>query len=269
MKYDPHNNRPGDLLDECQAKYGLADRRHITTHTMVYYRKCSFDDQLDEWVASWHIGGATKESDKALVDTFREIMPQLAADATECRGRNATHFDALVTVVSGEGRFEPRTEDGRDFDSMTAEERQAVAEFLGEAEWKPTPRVGVPTRIVSIISLEGMASEITIFPADEEPSVSRIEQWVKDEDSPAPHTSGPIEEAMLSMFGFIQLLRQTIDAGRQLSMTGVLETAQEIDREHGSSYLTGEILSMIGSGMKAGLFSFDDDGHLDFADDDE
>lgn len=270
-KYNADNNRPGDLLDECLGRYGLDKKRAMTGSVLCYYRSCRWDDANDEWVAHWHMGGADKDPDRALIDTFHQIMPQLVDDSRNNKRDKSTHFDALVLVASGEGQYLVKDKDGRDFSDLPTETQNSIRQELIESD---APRVmpggTAPTRVVSIITLEGLATDLTVFVEGEEPNVQRIEQWYRPEfdgnDTPQPN--GPLENAMLSMFTFTQLLRETIHYGRDLSLANVLQTATEIPDERGGSEMAGQLLQMIGSAMRVGLFSQNDASELFDNDDD-
>lgn len=270
--YDADNNRPGDLLDECLSRYGLDKKRNITGSVLCYYRTCHWNDDDHEWVAHWHLGGADSNPETALIETFQQIMPKLIEDSRNDRREKSTHFDALVLVASGEGKYIVKDLDGRDFHDLNAEQQDEIRKDLIEHNAPPVlPGGTAPTRVVSIITLEGIATDLTVFVEGQEPNVQRIEQWYRADsgDDELPEPNGPLENAMLSMFTFTQLLRETIHTGRDLSLSSVLRTATEIPESRGGMEMSGQLLQMIGSAMRVGLFTSDDARNELFDDDDD
>lgn len=251
------NNRPIDLLDEFQQKYGLDRKRALNKASMCYYRSCEWSDTDSAWRANWHIGGAAGNPADSIAETFAQIAGKLREDAQAGRGRDARLFDALVVVLPGDGRYVVRHQDGRDWDDFTEDEK---AEFLQDKELDAVkPGMNAPTRLVSIVTLEGLAAEISVFFSDGEPLVERTEQWVDDGKGTIPQPGGPMEEALIQMFTFIQLLRETVGNYGDLTLSNIISTATHIPEERGGAQMSAHLLQMVGMALESGVLTQDSD----------
>jgi len=251
--HNPDTNRPKELLEECQSKYGLDRHRVASTAVTCYYRTCEWSDEKDEFEAFWRLGGADKNPDIAITQAFAQMLEHLQEDANNKRHDNARHYDALVLVAGGKGKFIAEKDE---WDTMTMEEKNAAyerAKQSGDLPKGADPENPSDVRITSCISLEGIATELCVFFPENE-HIEFIEQWTGDGEGTIPHANNELENGLLMMFTFTQLLRETVRVGRGLGVENVLKTAMEIPEEAGGRQMASMFIQMIGAGVETGLF---------------
>lgn len=262
MNTDPMNNRPMDLLDECQAKYGLDRLRSVSDNSRCYYRVCVFDREADEWTAEWKLGGIGESITDVMTDTFGEVLRQTAQAVNRGETRLAPHCDGLMVVISGTGHYVVRTPDGREWAELTEEEQTVLREGKDSSAPLPKgydPTETVPTRLSILISLEGMAREVSVLPPGLDPIVERMEEWINGDEPTTPNIAGnDIDQSVLSLFTFIQILNETVRQGRSFDLSGILETAANIPQEVGGREMTAFLLRLVSLGVENGLFDLSD-----------
>jgi hypothetical protein len=253
------NNRPIELLDECQEKYGLDRLRSVSDNSRIYYRLCEFDRERDEWEASWKLGGIADGVNETMVEAFSQIVTTFGEAVKRGESRLAPTCDAVVLVVSGKGVYKIQAKDGRQWNEFTDEEKRQAQEEAGQFfpdGFDPTEIV--PTRMVMAITLEGMAREITVAAPGLEPIVERMEEWTQDGNDTIPDASNELDGALLSLFTFIQIVNETVRQGRSFDISGLLQTASNIPEHLGGREMTALLLRLVSMGVENGLFDLSD-----------
>ncbi len=253
MPNNPDTNRPTELLAECQSKYGLDRHRVAGTAVVCYYRTCEWSDDTDEFEASWRLGGANKDPDIAITEAFAQIIGHLKEDHINERHDNTRHIDAVVLVAGAKGQFITEKDE---WEKMTEQEKEAAyekAQQLGEIPKEVSFDKASDCRVTTCISLEGIATELCVlFPIGEH--IELIEQWVADGEGTVPKPHNELENGLLMMFTFVQLLRETVRMGRSMRVESVLQTAMEIPEELGGRQMSAQFIQMIAQGVEHGLF---------------
>jgi hypothetical protein len=264
---DPMNNRPLDLLDECQSKYGLDRHRKTNRNAFVYYRLCEFDRDSDEWTSSWKLGGIDKDMTAAMTQAFSDIVQYSANAVKQGETILAPICDSIVMVISGHGKHIIRTKDGREWDKMTDEERELAKQEM-DPVYTDTLNTDemVETRMALVITVEGMGREVTMLPKGHDPIVERSEEWTEDGNDTVPSAHNDLDSSLISLFTFVQLINETVRQGREFSIKGVLETATNVPDELGGKDMTAMLLHMISLGIKHGIVDISD---LTGSDDDD
>jgi hypothetical protein len=260
MKIDPHNNKPLDLLDECHTKYGLNRLRSTSENTRCYYRVCEYDRDSDEWKADWKLGSIGEGMTDVMTETFADIVKRLGQASKQGETALCPTFDAVLVVVSGMGRYFVRAKDGREWEQLTEEEREEVRNEKESAVLPPeyNPTEAVPTRMSIVLTLEGIAREVSILPPGIDPIVERMEEWVHDGNDTTPDASNELDQSVLSLFTFIQIINETVRQGRSFDLTGLMQTAALIPREHGGKEMSAFLLRLISMGVETGIFDLTD-----------
>lgn len=255
MLSDSERNRPLALLNDCLRKYGLDRNRRTSTEqrTVTYLRITDGGDEEARWV----LGGVDDNPAVSLAQAFRRAVGSM---------RNAHENDlpisevhAYAMVVHGEGAcvFEnPDTGERCFFSELPPEHQDSItARASSDLHLRTQDGTKLPTRVVSLISLEGLATEISVW-LDNEAHVESTEQWIHSDDDAMPVPEGEIGNALMGAMTFTQLCSECYERGYSLDVEGMMKAAWDVagdDKE-----MVAFLLRVVASGLEQGLLSRDD-----------
>jgi hypothetical protein len=176
------------------------------------------------------------------------------------RGHDAPQLLGVLVLSYGQGRWgigDPDKDTHGEWASLTEEQRQQVQD--NDPEFMARMKHGtVNVRIVNLITTAGLCAEVTMFYPHSEPQVEIVEQWSESESEDMPESKGAIDEALMSMFAFLQLIQSAVYRNAEFGMEGLLQVAMDQAREGDKSTLAF-ILRMVAVGLDGGVFDLEDD----------
>jgi hypothetical protein len=242
---------PSELLDELQAKYGLAKYRatgdeHIA---FCYLLVSEYDTKKEAWASRWRVAGTSvvpPESHEANGEAAHTPFLNAIALVTHGQGRMAYQaIDNASTIVQVDGGVDGASE---------AEIQEAFS--IDPAMAELIAKGFVPTRVVNLISETGLVSEATIFYGDTEPLVERHEQ---DAREATPESSGVVDDALTASMTFVRLSWECLSRGHTPTIQGLMTTAGEIGTDTAEGrQMMALLLKMVSVGISNGDIGFDD-----------
>lgn len=268
------NLRPREVLTDWLTHYGY-DRRRVTgdDHASLAYALIARRGAEGEWRRGWQLVGDSHgeagNMEEALSSAF-ETCAELYAEHTD-DGADAPYVVALAVlshahaqIALGEERsgqiFTAETLPAEFHDALADQDPKMLAAFR-ESSLRP-----VPVRTATVVSLEGMACEMSFFfasdPADV--AVEVVEDWIHADDSERCEPDGPGVESLHQTFGFLVLIRGTIGAGYRPNLDGMWAYTKDcaVEGHPGAKSMTAFLLRLIASGLDTGALSFDDEGRI-------
>lgn len=259
------DHRPQTVLTDWLTRFGFD--KHRTTgenHKSLVYALLSLHDEHgrhDRWCNI----GAHEAPPNALAEGAKELMSMFTEySEKEIEGDGVPLLKALLIVSHGEGQImvgDPETGDVASSLAELEDDLRNLIEQHEEKEILDRLEAGrVPVRIVSVITAEGLANDVSMFYPDKpEPVVETNEQWTMDEEGTIPENNGPIESALYSMMSFMTLIRNAIaDSKDPTNMSDLFVTATaHADGPFGQAGLA-TLLKMAAFGVETGQLSFGD-----------
>ncbi len=249
--------RPQEVMDNWLTTYGYDKNRTTSkeSHALGYVLTLNND------VPKWRMFGADELGEKALLGAFSETMSLLADDYKAGKtGEDVTRIGAILLVNHGTGRHafrNPETGEELSYEELSEEQKADLAEYAGEVQERELEGE-IPCRVVNLITPTGLAADVSII----HPTgtiVQRVEQWLNDGEGTVPAPCGAVDDALMSTFMFMQVARQTVANGEDMSLTGMMNTAMEFGDTAGGKKLMGFLLRILAGGLEEGIISFGED----------
>lgn len=251
---DPY--RPATLLDDCLARYGLdRNRRALEDGKFLsYFRIEEFTDM--EWKSRWVLGGASEDPAESLSGAFSMSLT-IMRDSRE-KNLQVSKVCAFVVVSHGTGKCvftNSVTGEECEYFDLPEADRKAIDE-VAQHDLHQRVRLHdeLPTRIVNIITVTGLAADVSIW-HEGEVFVERVEQWVFDGEDTVPKGGGPIDDALMGTMTFTSLVHEALRRDYDLTIEGLMKVAWETADD---PKLVAHLLKVIATGVEVGLLTDED-----------
>lgn len=249
--------RPATVLDGWLKEFGM-DKYRTTSedaHALCYVLTNK------DGVHKWRMLGANEGGETALLEGFGEFMKLLRDDYKNNALNSTVRAEALLLVNHGHGRFayrDPETNKDLTYDDLTDEQKGELIEYDLEGV-REEFEANVPCRVVNLITPTGLAADVTMFSKTGKHKVERIEQWTEDGEGTNPTSGGGVDDALMSAFLFMQIAREAVADGEDMTMAGLMNTAMKhLDTREGAK-LMAFLLRIVAGGVESGIISFGDD----------
>jgi hypothetical protein len=176
-------------------------------------------------------------------------------------GDETTRIGALLLVSHGTGRHAYKNPDtGQDltYEELTEQQREELAQQFDDDGVREELEGEVPCRIVNVITPTGLAADVSIIHRTGV-MVQQVEQWLNDGEGTIPEPMGAVDNALMSTFMFMQVARECVASGEDMSFAGMLKVATELHDMQGGKQLIAFLLRILAGGLEDGIISLGED----------
>jgi|694.fasta_scaffold27185_7 hypothetical protein len=250
--------RPQEVMDNWLTAYGYDKNRSTSpeSHSLGYVLT------INEGVPKWRMFGAEEVGEQALMGTFRESLALLSNDYKAGRfGEETTRIGAVLLVSHGTGHHaykNPETGENLRYEELTEGQKEELAKQFEDDGVREELEGEVPCRIVNVITPTGLAADVSIVHKTGV-VVQQIEQYLNDGEGTIPQPCGAVDDALMSTFMFMQVARECVASGEEMSFAGMLKTATELHDMQGGKQLIAFLLRILAGGLEEGIISLGED----------